>query len=66
MSAIIMCMVKVSIPQAVGTVATTYHNNLNHEEYFLVSIPQAVGTVATPKGQKFNFYAVITFQYRKR
>ena len=38
----------VSIPQAVGTVATVVESK-KAQEYDAVSIPQAVGTVATHK-----------------
>ena len=54
----------VSIPQAVGTVATDEaHRSLIAE--YAVSIPQAVGTVAT------NNHLIVSrgvrwFQYRKR
>ena len=56
---------KVSIPQAVSTVATI---NIPGEEpihELRVSIPQAVSTVATPKN---TFLKVKNgeFQYRKR
>ena len=55
---------KVSIPQAVGTVATITVLCLYTARIF-VSIPQAVGTVATSIGKatKTSTYA---FQYRKR
>ena len=44
---------KVSIPQAVSTVATLIFMFI-HEEDIIVSIPQAVSTVATRKGVKSN------------
>ena len=42
-----MSMKQVSIPQAVGTVATVKDMPLDQAREFIVSIPQAVGTVAT-------------------
>ena len=58
---------KVSIPQAVSTVATGefYRARILSAT---VSIPQAVSTVATYTDKKDNIYANIelSFQYRKR
>ena len=42
----------VSIPQAVGTVATAKRKELNEHKVVVVSIPQAVGTVATAGSRK--------------
>ena len=55
----------VSIPQAVGTVATSNDRLLSFVAPISVSIPQAVGTVATVKS---FLYVIICskFQYRKR
>ena len=60
----IVLLMKVSIPQAVSTVATGYR--LQHQDCLLsVSIPQAVSTVATEK-KSATIKGNIEFQYRKR
>ena len=62
-------MARVSIPQAVGVVATVIFRN-PHAGEFYVSIPQAVGVVATAgltepvfMGLKIRFWKT---SYRKR
>ena len=54
----------VSIPQAVGTVATSANVQPSSVSYS-VSIPQAVGTVATSIHQ-YQQHLYFQFQYRKR
>ena len=55
----------VSIPQAVGVVATIcLEKNLTH--ILWVSIPQAVGVVATWLSEKQKLDASVGFQYRER
>ena len=44
------CLCIVSIPQAVGVVATSVISSSNIKKPQLVSIPQAVGVVATRAG----------------
>ena len=55
----------VSIPQAVGTVAT-YIRDILCPLFLLVSIPQAVGTVATSDTFNSALGDSVSFQYRKR
>ena len=57
---------RVSIPQAVGTVATVvkYYRSIGFKE--VVSIPQAVGTVATGLISAVLILFRTAFQYRKR
>ena len=57
----------VSIPQAVGAVATSLKPPAIEHEYWLVSIPQAVGAVATWIIRIiYRQFIIIKFQYRKR
>ena len=56
----------VSIPQAVGTIATYQLRSIRNGR-FQVSIPQAVGTIATMAKEKYSSKAEeMMFQYRKR
>ena len=55
---------RVSIPQAVSTVATENDFKTSDSNSLLVSIPQAVSTVATPV-EKMEYNGT-EFQYRKR
>ena len=57
-------MIRVSILQAVRTVATV--SKFREFECLLVSILQAVRTVATRNRQLFNVKVLDTFQYCKR
>ena len=50
--------VVVSIPQAVGTVAT-FVDGVSEDESLYVSIPQAVGTVATHQNWYGNNHIII-------
>ena len=56
----------VSIPQAVGVVATFNRKNEYDASFIRVSIPQAVGVVATKGVFIMNNLFVLKFQYRKR
>ena len=56
---------KVSIPQAVSTVATEWASD-NIFIFFEVSIPQAVSTVATSGNARMEPLYEGKFQYRKR
>ena len=57
---------RVSIPQAVGVVATPDGTYTIVKELSEVSIPRAVGVVATPGVVKLDFSHLREFQYRER
>ena len=61
-----MSICRVSIPQAVGTIAIVVNSLNNSILNCVVSIPQAVGTIAMPLSHLLIFEPYSMFQYRKR